>query len=131
MFMRTLNQHTSLTLTSILFGLTLCQNYRVFPPLSNLARERPVSTSPTESSCGIPTRSSYCRSATSTESVTSCILDYCDQACPLRYALPTHTDLLQARNYDICVSKDTVNRGSNLTQFSALLSGRPKCLDIQ
>lgn len=110
-------------LTSMLYGFTLCQNYRVFPPLSNLARERPVSTSPTDSSCGVPTRSTYCRSSTSTDSVSSCITEHCDQACPLRYQLPTHSDLLQSRNYDVCVTKDTINKASLLTSYSALFSG--------
>ena len=120
-------KHKNVLLISMLYGLASCQNYRVFPPLSNLARERPVSTSPTESSCGIPTRSTYCRSSTSAESITSCILDYCDQACPLRYELPAHVDLLQARNYDVCVSKDTVNTATSLTSFSALFSGEKTC----
>lgn len=117
-------RNSNIILTTMLYGWISCQNYRVFPPLSNLARERPVSTSPTESSCGIPTRSTYCRSSTSADSVSSCILDYCDQACPLRYELPAHIDLLQGRSYDVCVTKDTVNKASDLTEFSALFSGQ-------
>jgi len=100
-----------------------CQNYRRFPPLINLARNQPLVSSPTQSSCGIPTRSTFCRSWTSPSSVTSCVEDYCDQACPLRYALPDHNDLLTAGTYGGCVTKDTINLVHTSTSFSALFEG--------
>lgn len=113
----------------ILITLAVCiasvwsQIYRQFPPLSNLARHQPISSQPNDSSCGIPARSSFCRSSTFVESITECISDYCDQSCPLRYELPPYDDLLDASFTDGCLSRDTINKATDATQFSILFSG--------
>ena len=119
--------HTTYLLLSLLTTI-YSQPYRTFPQLSNLVRERPVNTTPPDSICGTPARSTYCRSTTSPNSVADCIQDYCDQACPLRYELPLHSDLLDASNYDVCVTKDTINVGTKLTSYSALFTGGYFCL---
>lgn len=114
---------TKLLLFSALGAVMQCQLYRTFPPLSNLVRERTISTLPANSTCGAPDRSTYCRSSTSPQSVDSCIPGYCDLACPERYELPSHSALLQATNYGVCVTKDTVNTGTDMTPYSAWFTG--------
>lgn len=95
------------------------QSPREFPPVINLALTKPVHSTPTDASCGYPTRSTYCRSEDDPNSILTCKEEYCDQACPGRYELPVFYDLLQASNYDVCVTKDTINKAGSSTPFSA------------
>lgn len=85
------------------------QSVRLFPPLFNGARGRPLSTVPTPSVCGVPTRSAFCRSSPLSSSFRECRQDYCVQDCPRRTVLPDYVDLLEGSGFDRCVSTDLVN----------------------
>lgn len=111
-------------LAMLCFSYTFCQIPRRFPSVINLALTKPIVSTPTESSCGYPTRSTYCRSENNPNSVLLCKEEYCDQACPLRYELPPHYDLLSASNYDTCVTRDTINKATQFTSFSAHFYGQ-------
>ncbi|XP_021347323.1 usherin-like [Mizuhopecten yessoensis] len=84
---------------------------RPFPPLFNAARNRPITSSPSVSTCGIPSRNAYCKSSVFAVSVEQCTQDFCVQTCPYRTALPTPVNLLIVTSPDQgqCIAVDTVN----------------------
>ena len=102
------------------------QDLRDFPPLFNAAKDKPLVTFPAQSSCGVPQKNAYCKSATFVESVQSCFeVGRCDNECPIRSTSPAYSAfLVAARNYDACVTKDQINISPNAgsTEFSALFS---------
>ena len=85
------------------------QNPRKFPPLFNAAKQRLVTTSPSQSTCGIPDRSAFCRSSTLSSSAVVCRQDFCIQDCPRRTIIPDYVSLLDATGFKECVTSDSVN----------------------
>lgn len=65
-----------------------------FPQMENIAAFKPVSTSPTRSTCGVPERASYCQSASSRSELMTCYQAFCVQECPYRSTTPPHAPLL-------------------------------------
>ena len=117
-------------LLSLLFVETVCQELRSFPALWNIAEEKSLTTVPTQSTCGIPDRSAYCKSSTFVESILECRQDYCVQECPSRTSLPASVDLLEASGYGACVLRDMVTKrpGSEASDASAsFLSQGSQC----
>ena len=105
------------------------QNLRKFPGLFNAAKQRPLRTLPAQSTCGIPTRNAYCKSATYSSSIRDCLQDFCVQDCPQRTTLPSYVEMLAARGYGSCVQTDSINRrpGSAMNKYSALFSVGTQC----
>lgn len=62
--------------------------------MENIAAFKPVSTSPTRSTCGVPERGSYCQSASSRSELMTCYQAFCVQECPYRSTTPPHAPLL-------------------------------------
>lgn len=91
--------------------LTSCSAQTKFPPMTNLASERPIQTFPAQSTCGAGTRNAYCESTTDPVSVQVCNQKFCDQTCPGRTALPSFSNMLNGNSdgYLMCVDPDTVN----------------------
>ena len=102
--------HPLLMLAIILFFCDICQaqTFRKFPSLFNTAKLRPIVTEPSASSCGVPSRSAYCRSSTFSNSVNQCKQRFCVQDCPRRTSLPTPIALLVG-SFGKCITTDTVN----------------------
>lgn len=65
-----------------------------FPRMENIAAFKPVSTSPTRSTCGVPERSSYCQSPSSQTELMTCYQAFCVQECPYRSSTPPYAPLL-------------------------------------
>lgn len=65
-----------------------------FPQMENIAAFKPVSTSPTRSTCGVPERGSYCQSASSRGELMTCYQAFCVQECPYRSTTLPHAPLL-------------------------------------
>lgn len=65
-----------------------------FPRMENIAAFKPVSTSPTRSTCGVPERSSYCQSPSSQAELMTCYQAFCVQECPYRSSTPPYAPLL-------------------------------------
>lgn len=65
-----------------------------FPQMENVAAFKPVSASPTRSTCGLPERAAYCQSASSHSELTTCYQAFCVQECPYRSTTPPHAPLL-------------------------------------
>ena len=108
------------------------ETLRKFPPLINAAKDSKLDTIPSQSTCGIPSRTAYCRSATYSSSVFQCLQDFCIQACPRRTALPSHMDLLQDAGvigFGPCISVDRVNKrpGAPENEFAAIFRAGPEC----
>ncbi len=96
-------------LYTILYSFVDAQTFREFPPLFNAAAKRQLKTEPALSTCGIPTRSAFCRSSESPSSVYECRQDFCVEDCPTRTTLPSFTNLLEAVGFKDCVTRDAIN----------------------
>ena len=113
----------------IILSIVDSQNPRKFPPLFNAARQRQVTTTPTQSTCGIPTRSAFCRSSTLSSSVFECRQDFCEQDCPRRTIIPDYVSLLDGTGFKECVTSDSVNirPGSNPPDTSVYFAHGSSC----
>lgn len=113
----------------ILVNSVTSQDVRKFPPLFNAARDRPLVTVPTQSVCGVPTRSAFCRSSILASSLFECRQNYCVQDCPRRTSLPAHVDLLEGTGFNQCVTTDSVNirPGSVRPEFSVFFGQGTSC----
>lgn len=65
-----------------------------FPQMENIAAYKPISASPSRSTCGLPERSSYCQSAYSHHELVTCYPAFCVQDCPYRSSTPPFAPLL-------------------------------------
>ena len=114
----------------LLFHCTASQNIdqevRPFPPLFNAAQNRPIFTEPSYSTCGVNTRSAYCKSYNSPLSIQTCSQDFCIQTCPGRTQMPTPHNLLPPTGgFSDCVVADYINRrnGSDPTTYATSFIG--------
>ncbi|KAF7663895.1 hypothetical protein LDENG_00196310 [Lucifuga dentata] len=93
-----------------LLFLTLCpeagSSQGNFPRMENLAAFKPMSTSPTRSTCGLPQRSSYCQSPSSQPELLGCSQAFCVQECPYRSSTPPYAPLLLPAHRGVCVTED-------------------------
>ena len=110
---------------------TVEQEVRPFPPLFNAAQNRPIITEPSQSTCGVNSRSAYCKSSIFPISVEMCNQDFCVQTCPGRTQMPTFGSLLPPTGgFSSCVVADTINRrpGSDPMSFStSFIDTGPTC----
>lgn len=65
-----------------------------FPQMENIAAYKPISASPSRSTCGLPEWSSYCQSAYSHSELGKCYQAFCVQDCPYRSSTPPFAPLL-------------------------------------
>lgn len=118
-------------LLNVVNSQTVKQEVRPFPSLFNAAQNRPVITEPSQSTCGINSRSAYCKSSTFPISVEMCNQDFCIQTCPGRTRMPIYYSLLPPTGgFSSCVVADTINRrpGSDPMSFStSFISQGPTC----
>lgn len=132
MLLRTFVQHRKQKLLSrlqniytyVLFIIILacCDKCRVssqilrpFPPLFDAALNRPISTVPAASTCGLSVRNAFCKSSIYSASINQCVQEYCEHVCPTRTKLPTYTDLLKSTSsgLDRCIVLDSFNTRPN------------------
>lgn len=76
-----------------------------FPRLENVGAFKNVSVVPTEATCGLPDRSTFCHSSVAIESITSCIKRFCVQECPYRSS-PSSYKLLLSEGLGTCIVED-------------------------
>uniref|UniRef100_A0A8C7Q6N4 Usher syndrome 2A (autosomal recessive, mild) n=1 Tax=Oncorhynchus mykiss TaxID=8022 RepID=A0A8C7Q6N4_ONCMY len=77
-----------------------------FPRLENIGAHKPVTLSPSRSSCGTPKRTTYCHSPTSLQELHNCSQAFCNQECPYRSSTPPHAPLLLPAHWGTCVTQD-------------------------
>ncbi|XP_068431767.1 usherin [Clinocottus analis] len=100
--------HLFIWFTLLLFSLypTPASSQGHFPRMENIAAFKPVSTSPSRSTCGVPERSSYCQSPSSQTELTTCYQAFCVQDCPYRYSTPPYAPLLLSAHRGTCINED-------------------------
>ena len=89
-----------------------------YPGAFDVSRDQPVTSDPSSAVCGLPTASAFCRSTTSSSSVSRCLLVSCTSQCPSRTATPPYVDLLLSVTSGSCVVRDYVNVKPNSTQHA-------------
>ncbi|XP_004700202.1 usherin [Echinops telfairi] len=72
----------------------LAASQGLFPRLENVGAFKNVSLVPTQATCGLPDRSTFCHSSVEVESIRFCAQRFCIQDCPFRSSPPTYTALL-------------------------------------
>ncbi|KAM5300669.1 usherin [Glossophaga mutica] len=77
----------------------------LFPRLENVGAFKSVSVVPTHATCGLPDRSTFCRSSVAADSLEFCSQQLCVQDCPHRSAPPAFTALLSA-GLGRCIARD-------------------------
>lgn len=103
-----------------------------FPDLFNAGEGRAISTEPVVGTCGYdPTtgdlaRSAFCRSSTTSSSVSSCTIALCNQACPGRTSSPSPIGLLSSGS---CITEDFASTRPNSEQNepSYIFRSTPNC----
>ncbi|NXL36266.1 USH2A protein, partial [Glaucidium brasilianum] len=76
-----------------------------FPRLENVGAFKNVSTVPTQATCGLPDRSTFCHSSVAVESIMSCTQRFCVQECPYRSS-PSSYKLLLSEGLGTCITED-------------------------
>ena len=96
-----------------------------FPQLFNVARHKTITTVPSQSTCGVTATSAFCTSSTTFDYITTCIPNFCAQACPWRTQLPAGTNLMDGLGYGMCVVPDNMilrpNSHSSMVSIRFLL----------
>ena len=130
-YMRNLALPNFLTFLLLILCLTKCvtaQSLRNFPPLFNAAKLKSIDTEPSQGTCGLPTRSAYCKSSTFATSVNECRQAFCVQDCPRRTSLPPHSNFLEASGYGACVTAtENTRAGSEQNDYAAIFSDGHLC----
>lgn len=100
-----------------------------FPPIFDVSQDRPVTTYPAQTTCGVQTLGVFCRSSTLAASVTDCSIGYCSQDCPFRSLTPSFVNLLDASGFSSCLTSDAVNirPGSGGNSYSILFGVGSQC----
>uniref|UniRef100_A0A673TE79 Usherin n=1 Tax=Suricata suricatta TaxID=37032 RepID=A0A673TE79_SURSU len=109
------------TLIFVYFAATsLADSQGLFPKLENVGAFKNVSIVPTQATCGLPDRSTFCHSSTAAASLQFCAQRICIQDCPYRSSSPGHTALFSA-GLGSCIAVDKhdlcPNAHSNSTSF--------------
>lgn len=76
-----------------------------FPRLENVGAFKNVSVVPTQATCGLPDRSTFCHSSVAVESIMSCTQRFCVQECPYRSS-PSSYKLLLSDGLGTCITED-------------------------
>lgn len=100
-----------------------------FPRLENIAAFKSVSVAPSEATCGIPERSTFCQAAHSKDDLFTCFQQFCIQECPYRSSTPRHTDLLDRHVYT-CLTGESqdLRPGSETGSVSFVFRNQSACL---
>ncbi|XP_058131204.1 usherin [Dasypus novemcinctus] len=86
-------------------SISLVGSQGLFPRLENVGAFKKVSIVPTQATCGLPDRSTFCHSSAAAESFHVCTQRFCTQDCPYRSSAPTYTALFSA-GVGSCITVD-------------------------
>ncbi|KAM9109657.1 usherin isoform 1-T1 [Megaptera novaeangliae] len=90
----------------------------LFPRLENVAAFKKVSVVPTQATCGLPARSTFCQSSAAAEGLRVCPQRFCIQDCPYRSSPPAYTALFSA-GLRGCITVDRRDLSPNAHSHSA------------
>ncbi|XP_074661048.1 usherin-like [Tubulanus polymorphus] len=98
-----------------------------FPRIFNVELWKPITTTPVQSTCGIPTRTTFCQSAADVTATTkNCPGDeFCIQDCPVRTNFPPFSSLLSDSSLPTCAIRDTINLRPNSIQGAYSIHFQP------
>ncbi|XP_039386307.1 usherin [Mauremys reevesii] len=85
--------------------LPLVSSQGHFPKLENVGAFKNVSIVPSQATCGLPDRSTFCHSSIAVESIQSCTQRFCIQECPYRSSPASYTALFST-GLGTCISED-------------------------
>ncbi|XP_077013931.1 usherin [Tamandua tetradactyla] len=92
-----------------LASISLANAQGLFPRLENVGAFKKVSILPTQATCGLPNRSTFCHSSTAAaDNIRFCTQRVCIQDCPYRSSAPTYMDLFSA-GLGSCITADKNN----------------------
>uniref|UniRef100_UPI00398F6349 usherin isoform X1 n=1 Tax=Pristiophorus japonicus TaxID=55135 RepID=UPI00398F6349 len=99
-----------------------------FPRLENIGAYKNVSTVPSQVTCGLPVRNTFCLSTTAVKSILSCTQQFCIQECPYRSFTPSFTNLF-SRGLGTCVTEDKndLRPGSSRNTTSFIFWNQTDC----
>ncbi|XP_078086591.1 usherin [Mustelus asterias] len=99
-----------------------------FPRLENIGAHKSVSTVPSQATCGLPVRNTFCLSTNAVESIMSCTHQFCIQECPYRSSSPSYADLF-SRGFGTCVTEDKhdLRPGSSRNSSSFIFWNQTDC----
>lgn len=100
-----------------------------FPRLENIAAYKSVSVEPSDATCGIPERSTFCQAARTQDDLLTCYQQFCIQECPYRSSTPHHTNLLDW-HVDTCLTAESQDLlpGSETGPVSFVFRNQSACL---
>ncbi|XP_004376015.1 usherin [Trichechus manatus latirostris] len=86
-------------------SISLAASQGLFPRLENVGAFKNVSLLPTQATCGLPDRSTFCQSSVEADRIRFCSQRFCVQDCPFRSEPPTYTALFSA-GLRSCITAD-------------------------
>lgn len=100
-----------------------------FPRLENIAAYKSVSVAPSEATCGIPERSTFCQAARTQDDLLTCSQQFCIQECPYGSSTPHHSNLLEWHE-DTCLTGESqdLRPGSETGSVSFVFRNQSACL---
>lgn len=103
-----------------------------FPKLENIAAYKSVSVAPSEATCGMPERSTFCQAARTQDDLLTCSQQFCIQECPYRSSTPRYTNLLDWHE-DACLKGESqdLRPGSETGSVSFVFRNQSACLASQ
>uniref|UniRef100_A0A8D0L665 Usherin n=1 Tax=Sphenodon punctatus TaxID=8508 RepID=A0A8D0L665_SPHPU len=112
-------------------SLPLASSQGHFPKLENVGAFKTVSIVPSQATCGLPDRSTFCHSSASFESIRSCSKTFCIQECPYRSS-PTFYIALLSAGLGTCITEDKndVHAGSSSNATSFIFHNHQDCFSI-
>lgn len=108
--------------------LSLVSSQGHFPKLENVGAFKNVSIVPTQATCGLPDRSTFCHSSIAIESIQSCTQRFCIQECPYRSSPASYTALFST-GLGTCITEDKndLHPGSSINSLSFIFRNHKDC----
>lgn len=99
-----------------------------FPRLENVGAFKNVSIVPTQATCGLPDRSTFCHSSVAVQSIISCTQRFCVQECPYRSSRSSYKRLL-SEGLGTCITEDKrdLHPGSSRNASSFIFHNHKDC----
>ncbi|NXO10183.1 USH2A protein, partial [Oriolus oriolus] len=99
-----------------------------FPRLENVGAFKNVSIVPTQATCGLPDRSTFCHSSVAVQSIISCTQRFCVQECPYRSSPSSYKRLL-SEGLGTCITEDKrdLHPGSSSNASSFIFHNHKDC----
>ncbi|XP_058895005.1 usherin [Kogia breviceps] len=115
-------------LFTYLASLSWADSQGLFPRLENVAAFKKVSVVPTQATCGLPARSTFCQSSAAAEGLRVCPQRFCIQDCPYRSSPPTYAALFSAGlGGCITVDRRDLSPGAHSHSASLIFGNHQSC----